>query len=112
VADTEPPPAVFSPDGSLTVRIFAIARGTLLDLLAAHQAVQVDCTAVEAVDLSFSSFCSRHGAALDRPGSNSPSQRRPPACRTPHSHRAASYRLQVPSHSGQVTREQNHAQRQ
>jgi ABC-type transporter Mla MlaB component len=51
--ETGPTQAIFAPDGPLTVRTIATVRSTLLEFLAAHPSVQVDCTAATSVDLSF-----------------------------------------------------------
>ena len=53
MADTEPTPLRLSFDGPLTVRTIADRRATLLDALAGHASVHVDCTAADSVDLSF-----------------------------------------------------------
>lgn len=39
-------------DGALTVRCIGAARAALLEALAAHTALSVDCSAVESADLS------------------------------------------------------------
>jgi anti-anti-sigma regulatory factor len=48
----EPAPAHVALDGVLSIRSIDVVRGRLLDALAEHQAVQVDCTMAESVDLS------------------------------------------------------------
>jgi len=40
-------------DGPLTIRTIADVRAALLEALAGHPAVQLDCTGAESVDLSF-----------------------------------------------------------
>lgn len=50
--ELEPDPVRVLLDGTLTVRTAATVRATLLQALAEHQVVEVDCTAVETIDLS------------------------------------------------------------
>ena len=52
MSDLEPDPVRVLLDGTLTVRTVATVRTTLLQALAEHQAVEVDCTAAETIDLS------------------------------------------------------------
>ena len=52
MADTKPDAIRLALDGSLTVRGIAAVRETVLEALAKHAAVEVDCSAADAIDLS------------------------------------------------------------
>lgn len=53
MTDTETPWARLVLEGPLTVRTIASIRDSLLDAMASHDAVELDCAAAVSVDLSF-----------------------------------------------------------
>lgn len=52
MSDEAPDPVRLTLDGTQSVRTIAAARAALLDALAGHQAVEIDCGAADGVDLS------------------------------------------------------------
>lgn len=53
LTDTEPAATRVSLNGMLTIRNIGAARDTLLGALAHSEAVEVDCSAADSIDLSF-----------------------------------------------------------